>query len=158
MTRLSSTRGFTLVELMVIVAIVSILAAIALPLYQKYQVKAKESEMAMNLATIRICQECYKSENDVFLPCDPSPGVMPHGNAVLWVPVGAAWDKIGFEPDRTVRYQYEVVTGADSSSGGKEGTTYDATATGDVDQDGDTVKWTITEKESRPFADPKGEH
>ena len=158
MTRLSSTRGFTLVELMVIVAIISILAAIALPLYQKYQVKAKESEMSMNLATIRICQECYKSENDVFLSCAPSPGVMPYGGAVPWVPVGAAWDEIGFEPDRTVRYQYEVVTGAASSGGGNERTTFDATATGDIDQDGDAVKWTITEKESKPFANPKGEH
>jgi prepilin-type N-terminal cleavage/methylation domain-containing protein len=158
MTGFSSARGFTLVELMVIVAIISILAAIALPLYQKYQVKAKESGMAMNLATIRICQECYKSENDVFLSCAPSPGIMPYGSAVQWVPVGAAWEEIGFEPDRTVRYQYEVVVGAASSSGGNERTTFDATATGDIDQDGDTVKWTITEKESKPFANPKGEH
>jgi prepilin-type N-terminal cleavage/methylation domain-containing protein len=158
MTGFSSARGFTLVELMVIVAIVSILAAIALPIYQRYQVKARESEMSMNLSTIRICQECYKSENDVFLSCAPSPVVMPYGSAVPWVPVGAAWDEIGFEPDRTVRYQYEVVTGAASSSGGTDRTTYDATATGDIDQDNLTVKWTITEKESKPFADPKGEH
>ena len=83
---------------------------------------------------------------------------MPNGSAVQWVPVGIAWDAIGFEPDRTVRYQYEVVTGAASSGNGSDRTTFDANAIGDIDQDSLTVKWTVTERESKPFANPAGEH
>ena len=46
-------RGFTLVELMVVMAIVVILVSIAVPLYQKAVIRAKESVLRSNLFTIR---------------------------------------------------------------------------------------------------------
>ncbi|MGG7095651.1 pilin [Shewanella indica] len=48
-------QGFTLIELMIVVAIIGILAAIALPAYQDYTARAKASEMLLAGSTARTC-------------------------------------------------------------------------------------------------------
>lgn len=56
---MSKTRGFTLLELMIVVVIVSILAAVALPNYNNYITRSKISEAAAQLSTMRIKMEQF---------------------------------------------------------------------------------------------------
>jgi type IV pilus assembly protein PilA len=57
-------QGFTLIELMIVIAIVGILAAIALPAYQDYTVRAKVSEGMVNLAEAKTTiAEFYSANN-----------------------------------------------------------------------------------------------
>tara|TARA_R110001592_G_scaffold363371_1_gene685641 strand:- start:259470 stop:259931 length:462 start_codon:yes stop_codon:yes gene_type:complete len=62
-------QGFTLIELMIVIAIVGILAAIALPAYQDYTVRAKVSEAMVTLAEAKTTIAEYYSAN-TYLPED----------------------------------------------------------------------------------------
>ena len=60
-------RAFTLIELMIVVAIIGILAAIAVPNYTKFQCRAKQSEAKVGLKNIVVAQELHRGENDEYL-------------------------------------------------------------------------------------------
>ena len=65
MTKIRNTKGFTLIELMIVVAIIGILAAIAIPNFLNYQCKAKQSEAKQSLGTLAKEMQIYAAEPSV---------------------------------------------------------------------------------------------
>jgi type IV pilus assembly protein PilA len=99
---LKGKKGFTLIELMIVVAIIGILAAIAIPNFLRFQAKSKQSEAKTNLGGVFTAEIAYFGEKNSF-------GDL---NVVSWAPTG------------TSRYKYMV--GNVANSLGLTSLTFDA--------------------------------
>ena len=66
---LKSEEGFTLIELMVVVAIIGVLSAIAVPNFKKYQAKSKQSEAKIQLAAIYSVEVGSMADYDAYATC-----------------------------------------------------------------------------------------
>jgi len=133
-----SSKGFSLIELMIVVAIIAILAAIAIPSFLRFQMKSKTSEATANLGAIRTCEESYRAENDVYFDQGPAPlGGGTDATPDAWDPLidVVSFQDIGYAPDGPTRYIYEVANST--------GTVFIATAIGDLDEDGAPCTFTV---------------
>ena len=156
------SKGFTLIELMIVVAIIAILAAIAIPQYKKFQLKSKTAEAKVNLGAIKTCEEAFYGEHDTYLTAATlSPGHTLGTNAhmkMAWTDKTAADDaatteddptvtsfaEMGFQPAGEVYYDYAVTTG-DSITVGSRTYVQDCTicAQSDLDADGTAAVYVL---------------
>ena len=134
-------KGFTLIELMIVVAIIGILAAVAIPAFQNYQRKGKTTEVKLNLTAIGTSQVAYGAEFNSHLVCADNPGVAGVGVAKqAWDFTNTDFSAIGFQPkDTNVHYSYVVAAGAN---------TFTATGVGNLDGDAQNATYTVTDSAS----------
>jgi type IV pilus assembly protein PilA len=79
---LKKNKGFTLIELMIVVAIIAILAALAIPNFLSFVVKTRRTEVKTNLEAIYKAQSSYYAEKDIYSNSFVE---------IRWVPVGIAY-------------------------------------------------------------------
>ena len=94
---LRKKRGFTLIELMVVVIIVGILAAVAVPLYRTNVRKAKATEGAALLGAVRTAERVYYAEHNEYTSDKSVLGVNTEGNKYFTDYTINSADEDGFE-------------------------------------------------------------
>lgn len=79
LTSLKRQSGFTLVELMVVVAIIGLLSAVAVPNFKKYQAKAKVAEAKLQLSAAYTAEQAFYSDFGLYAHCLAYMGYNPSG-------------------------------------------------------------------------------
>ncbi len=94
-------RGFTLIELMVVVIIVGILAAVAVPIYRANIKKAMASEGAALLGAVLTAQKVYYAENNTYTTSKTALNVTTEGNKYFTDYTISSADANGFTASTT---------------------------------------------------------
>jgi len=133
---LRNKKGFTLIELMIVVAIIGILAAIAIPNFLKFQAKSKQSEAKTNLKGIYTAETGYFGEMNTY----------GDFQTVNWEPVGNSRYRFSLVTSGTDEGDLTVTLGAwGTPTPAWTTNTFTAGAQGNIDSDAPLDVWSITD-------------
>ncbi len=136
MKRTRTAAGFTIIELMVVVALIGVLSAIAIPSFLTYQARSRRAESYTNLAAMAKTQKGFQATRGTFHDSGNSwPDPDPYGglgvNKMTWdADSENAFGELGWAPEGRVFYSYM------SNVCCVNGLCFTASAYGDVDGNG----------------------
>ncbi len=132
---LHNQRGFSLTELMIVVAIIGILATIAIPNFLKYQARAKQTEAKSNLVALHTAEISYFAENNGYIDDFNAIGFGVSGSSQrYYYELGSA--TLGTLPPGCTASDLDVATP----------TGFTAVAIGNIDGDATCDVWTIDDQ------------
>jgi len=134
--QIRTKKGFTLIELMIVVAIIGILAAIAIPNFMRFQAKSKQSEAKTNLGAIGTTAEAFRAEKDTYMTSFIGLGWAPQGNTRF------SYFYYGTIISNTVTPSGGCPTGTGPSNLNVTEQAFTAGAAGDIDKDITCDLWT----------------
>jgi len=140
-------HGFTLIELMIVVAIIGIMATVAVPSFVRYQNRARRAESFANLAALATTQKSYFAEYGLFVGAEMVPststGQNPGTEKRDSSTVATEFSSVGWYPEGDIYYDYDTNTGG-YGGGCNCDTCFTSTAYGDVDGDGSVALIIVT--------------
>ncbi len=122
--RTGNKKGFTLIELMIVVVIIGILAALAIPRFMRSTTKAKQSEAKQLLKQVYTMQHAYRQEFNSYCL----------NGATASAALGTGFARLGVDVGLSARYVYVMTAGLN---------TFSCQATADLDDDPTIDTWTI---------------
>ncbi len=129
-------EGFTLVELMIALAIIAILAAVAIPEFLDMQLRSRRTEAWLNVKGIAVAELAYYELYDSLVDCDTSPSTPLDRTAHPFDESAVGWLDLGWVPDGLVRCHYGTQIFTNSN-----GQWVRVTSTCDMDNDNLIATW-----------------
>jgi type IV pilus assembly protein PilA len=136
-------RGFTLIELMIVVAIIGILAAIAIPNFMRFQARARQSEAKSNLKAFFTAAKSVIAENPTQAPCGLCGWTPEANNVYTYRPDAVAADLIQTRPANGTASTVTESSAVEPALAVT--TTFTATASGNIDSDTFIDGWSIND-------------